>query len=73
VIGRIGSRAQAASDLRDSEASRISRLGEHADAAVLRDRAGRPTGGTIVRQPGVSGGVVNVSGVEQRYQDVDIE
>ena len=51
----------------------ITRIGDDADEAVLRDRARGPAGGAVVREPVMRQFVVDVIGVEQRHQHVDVE
>jgi hypothetical protein len=52
---------------------RVDRMREHAKQPVLGKRTCRPTCGTMIREPAMRGFVVNVIGVEQGDEDVDVE
>ena len=49
------------------------RVTHDAEQTVLGDRTARPPGAAIVGKPVVSDVVVDVTGVNQRHQDVDIQ
>ena len=52
---------------------RVCGIPEYANEPVLGRRARRPSEGTLLRKPAMSGFVMNVIGVEERDEDVDVK
>ena len=64
---------EALADELQRRCARIARLRHDPNAAILSNRAGCPATTRMRREPCRSRGVRHVIGVEQRYQDVDVE